>query len=58
MPNQYSKVKLTIVTEIPEKNSFLEKQYTKALFQLLKNKIPDNTMFVDELIKAVKKETD
>lgn len=58
MANQYSKVKLTVVTEIPNDNSFLKKQYTKALFQILKNKIPRNTMFIDELIKTVKEDSD
>lgn len=56
MPNQYSKVELSIETNIPQENSLLKKQYTKALFEILKNKIPQNTLFIDELIKTLKEE--
>lgn len=58
MPNQYSKVELTVDIKIPQDTSLLKKQYTKALFELLKIKIPQNTLFVDELIKTLKEETD
>ena len=58
MPNQYSKVEFTIEIKIPQDTLLLKKQYTKALFELLKNKIPHNTLFVDELIKTVKEELD
>jgi hypothetical protein len=58
MPNQYNKVELTIETKLPQENLFLKKQYTKALFELLKNKIPQNALFIDELIMIIKQELD
>lgn len=56
MSNQYSKVPLTLGTNIPKENTLLKMQYTKALFELLKKQIPQNTIFIDELIKTVKNE--
>lgn len=56
MPNQYSKVELTVELIIPKDNTLLKKQYTKALFEFLKNKIPQNTEFTNDLIKTVKEE--
>lgn len=50
MPNQYNKVELTVDFKIPSDTTLLEKQYTKALFELLKNKIPRNPRFIEELI--------
>lgn len=56
MPNQYSKVELTVELIIPKDITILKKQYTKALFEFLKNKIPQNTEFTNDLIKTVKEE--
>lgn len=56
MPNQYSKVELTLEFKIPQDSTLLRKQYTKALFEFLKNKIPQNTEFTNDLIKTVKEE--
>lgn len=56
MPNQYSKVELTVELIIPKDITLLKKQYTKALFEFLKNKIPQNTEFTNDLIKTVKEE--
>lgn len=58
MPNQYNKVELSIETKVPKENPLLKEQYTKAIFELLKNKFPQNILFIDELIKAIKKEPD
>lgn len=58
MPNQYSKVELSVETNLPQENLLLKEQYTKALFELLKDKIPQNALFIDELIKAVKEDLD
>lgn len=56
MPNQYSKVELTLDLEMPNDITLLKKRYTKALFEFLKNKIPQNTEFTNDLIKTVKEE--
>ena len=56
MPNQYSKVELTLELKMPNDITLLKKQYTKALFEFLKNKIPQNTEFTNDLIKTVKEE--
>ena len=56
MPNQYSKVELTVELKMPNDITLLKKQYTKALFEFLKNKIPQNTEFTNDLIKTVKDE--
>jgi hypothetical protein len=56
MPNQYSKVELTLELKMPQDITFLKKQYTKALFEFLKDKIPQNTEFINDLIKIVKEE--
>ena len=56
MTNQYNKVELNVEFNMPQDTSLLKKQYTKALFEFLKNKIPQNTLFIDELIKVVKEE--
>jgi len=56
MPNQYSKVQLTLDLKMPNDITLLKKQYTKALFEFLKDKIPQNTEFTNDLIKTVKEE--
>lgn len=56
MPNQYSKVELTLDLKMPQDITLLKKQYTKALFEFLKDKIPQNTEFINDLIKIVKEE--
>jgi hypothetical protein len=58
MPNQYSKVELTLDLKMPQDITLLKKQYTKALFELLKNKIPQTTDFTNDLIKTVKEGLD
>lgn len=58
MPNQYSKVQLTVEFIMPQDTSHLKRQYTKSLFELLKNKIPQNALFVDELIRKVREKLD
>lgn len=58
MINQHNKIQLSIETKIPQENSLLKKQYTEALFHFMKSKIPQSTLFVDELIKTVKEELD
>lgn len=58
MPNQYSKVELTLELKMPNDITLLKKQYTKALFEFLKDKIPQNTEFTNDLIKTVKEELD
>ena len=56
MPNQYSKVELTLDLKLPLDTTLLRKRYTKSLFGFLKDKIPQNTEFTNDLIKAVKEE--
>jgi len=56
MGNQYSKVELTLDLKLPQDTTHLRKRYTQALFEFLKNKIPQNTEFTNDLIKTVREE--
>ena len=56
MPNQYSKVELTLELKLPQDTTLLKKRYTKALFEFLKDKIPQNTEFTNDLINTIKEE--
>jgi hypothetical protein len=56
MPNQYTKVDLHLEADPPLHMSNLNGQYTKALFDILKNKISPDSQLIDEIIKKVKKE--
>jgi hypothetical protein len=58
MPNQYDKIELTVESETPQNTLSLKTLYTKALFELLKSKIPHNTLFVQELINTISEELD
>lgn len=56
MPNQYTKVELKLEINEINDTTHLKKQYTKAVFEILKNKFPQDSNFIDELINAIKKQ--
>jgi uncharacterized protein (DUF2267 family) len=58
MPNQYTKVELKLEVQLPQDTSHLKKKYTKAVLELLKNKISRNPQLIDEIIKKVKEDLD
>jgi regulatory protein YycH of two-component signal transduction system YycFG len=56
MPNQYTRVALSLDIQKPNDTSQLNIQYTKALFEILKNKLNQNPELIDEIIMKVKQE--
>lgn len=58
MPNQYTKVELKLEVQLPQDTSLLKKKYTKAVLELLKNKISPNPQLIDEIIKKIKEDLD
>lgn len=56
MPNQYTKVDLSLDVNLPSDVSIVNKQYTKAFFDILKNKILPDSHLIDEIIEKVQEE--
>ncbi len=56
MPNQYTKVELKLEINEIHDTTHLKKQYTKAVFEILKNKFTQDSNFINELIDTIKKE--
>lgn len=54
MPNQYTKVPLKIITEIPKDNKVLSEIYTRELVKLLIPKLPRDPKLIDKIIKEIK----
>lgn len=53
MPNQYTKVPVNIHIQKPNDMTYLNKCYTKAIFEIIKNKIPHNPSLIDEVIQRL-----
>lgn len=56
MPNQYTRVSLHLEIANSENTSHLNSQYTKALMEILKTRLPKEPQLIDEIIKKVKTE--
>lgn len=55
MPNQYTRVPISIHVQKPNDMTHLNKCYTKAVFEILKRKIPCNRNLIDEIIQKLNK---
>ena len=56
MPNQYTKVTLQIEIEEPIEYGYLQKNLTNSVFEILKEKLPKEVKFLEQLIKEIKEQ--
>lgn len=55
MPNQYTKIPLHLENKKTPQTPLIKQQFTKAIFTILKDKLPTNPQEIEEIIKRLEK---